>query len=57
MGKKAKKKKPVANVVVPRAGPPTNIRPGGFHADRRREKRVEIKAELRRIEPEDPGTD
>jgi len=52
MGKKAKKKKAAAKVIVPRAGPPTNIRPGGFHADQRLEKRAEIKAELRQIDIE-----
>jgi hypothetical protein len=56
MAKKSKKKA-VAKVIVPRAGPPTNLRPGGFHADQRLEKRAEIKAELRKIEPEDGQPD
>jgi hypothetical protein len=52
MPKKSHKKKPAKTPVMPRAGPPTNLRPGGFHADQRLEKRAEIKAELRQIEIE-----
>jgi hypothetical protein len=50
MAKKSRKKKRLATLLVPRAGPPTNLRPGGFHKDRRRERRAEIKSELRQID-------
>jgi len=34
--------------AVPRLGPPTNLRPAGFHADRRRETRAAAKAALKK---------
>ena len=56
MPKKSRKKKPVEKPVMPRAGPPTNLRPGGFHKDARLEDRAEIKAELRKLDSgEEPG--
>jgi hypothetical protein len=54
MAKKARKKKPVEKLVMPRAGPPTNLRPGGFHKDARLEDRSEIKAELRKLDATEP---
>jgi hypothetical protein len=55
MSKKSRKKKRLA-LILPRAGPPTNVRPGGFHQDRRRVRRTEVKAELRQYEI-DPNVD
>ena len=43
-----KKRRPIN--LVPRLGPPTNIRPAGAHEDKRREKRATVKAALRRAE-------
>jgi len=60
MAKKPKKpKKRRRSVVVPPLGPPTNLRPGGAHADRRsrlleRAERAESDAEQR---PEDVKAD
>jgi hypothetical protein len=54
MAKKSRKKKPVEKLVMPRAGPPTNLRPGGFHKDARLEDRSEIKAELRKLDADVP---
>lgn len=34
--------------AVPRLGPPTNLRPAGPHADRRRETRAAAKAALKK---------
>jgi hypothetical protein len=34
--------------TVPRLGPATNLRPGGPHADKRRESRAQMKAALRK---------
>jgi hypothetical protein len=45
----AKRRKPLANPpvpVVPRLGPPENLRPAGTHADKRRRPRAEEKAAL-----------
>jgi len=33
---------------VPRLGPPTNLRPGGAHTDKRRKSRAQEKAALRK---------
>jgi hypothetical protein len=42
----AKKRKPVA--IVPRLGPPVNLRPAGTHEDKRKRTRAEeTKAALR----------
>lgn len=35
-------------VVVPRLGPPTNLRPGGAHENKKRPNRAHEKAALRR---------
>jgi hypothetical protein len=40
----AKRKKP----LVPRLGPPVNLRPAGVHDDARRPTRSEMKAALRK---------
>ena len=40
--------------IVPRQGPPVNLRPGGAHKDRRRTTRAEMKAALRRAAFERP---
>jgi hypothetical protein len=44
---KRRKKKP-AVPLVPRLGPPENLRPAGAHKDKRRRSRAEEKAELQR---------
>jgi len=41
--KKARRKMP----LVPRRGPPSNLRPAGAHADKRRHKRSDVKDALR----------
>lgn len=49
----AKKKPPVParKLLVPRAGPPTNIRPGGPHADDAGKKRdADIRKALRNLD-------
>jgi hypothetical protein len=50
MGKRKPKFKLVA--LLPPKGPPTNVRPGGAHRDRRDVGRSLVKAELRKFEPE-----
>jgi hypothetical protein len=42
--KKRRRKKPS---VVPRLGPPTNLRPAGVHESTKRYERKRLKAELR----------
>ncbi|MDQ2907948.1 MAG: hypothetical protein M3R44_01190, partial [Candidatus Eremiobacteraeota bacterium] len=42
-----KRRKRPLPVDVPRLGPPTNLRPAGAHADKRRKSRAEEKAALR----------
>ncbi len=48
MSKPKKKRRLVA--LVPRLGPPENLRPGGAHRNRRREDRAIVKLELRKFE-------
>jgi len=53
-GGKKKSKAPRRRVLVPRAGPATNLRPGGPHADDAEKKReLVIRAALRRLDVED----
>jgi hypothetical protein len=48
---KAKKKRRVV-ALVPRMGPPQNLRPAGAHRDRRDDDRRIVKLELRKFEAE-----
>jgi hypothetical protein len=50
MSKRKKKMKLVA--LLPPKGPPTNVRPGGAHRDRREPGRDVVKIELRKFEAE-----
>jgi hypothetical protein len=51
---KRPKRKPAAP-LVPRLGPPENLRPAGTHRDKRRRTRAEEKAALRKAAFDVPG--